>query len=161
MDDQRYPTATRDDLIRILDASHAETNEAQQAIIAAINAALTTSPEAAVSVLARYILDNGHVHEVMDVTTGQLSTLATHPSDRSADLVAAAIDTWEKAWLDHTDNHIGWTTKDGREKVAASARDAIEAGHDQEYILHAAHSAGVLFRTDLVHFLPKSPGVAK
>lgn len=153
MTEQRYPTATREDLIRILDASHEEVDDATTAIIKAVEVAASGDPDRAVKVIARYVLDNGHVRETTDTTLGRLFTLAD-PDPNNPVGFEQALNTWEAAWGDHVDIYVGMPTKKDDATAAQAIRELIAAGHEQDRILQAAREAGATFSADIGRFLP-------
>lgn len=160
MTEQRYPTATREDLIRILDTSHEEIDAATTAIIKAAEAAASGDPDRAVKVIARYVLDNGHVREATGATLGRLFTLAD-PDPNNPVGFEQALNTWETAWGDNTDNYTGMPTKKDDATAAQAIRELIAAGHEQASILQAARTAGATFSTDIGHHLVRDAQEAK
>lgn len=80
---ERYPTCTRKDFIRLLDAAHEEADAAIAAIIKAVEAAHREGADTAVSILARYVIDNGHVREAAQITDEELSSLVLANPNRS------------------------------------------------------------------------------
>ena len=160
MTDQRYPTATRDDFIRILDASHEEVDAATTAIIQAVEVAATGDPDRAVKVIARYVLDNGHVREATDATIGQLFNLAD-PDPNNPTGFEQALNTWEAAWGDNTDNYTGMPTNEDDTTAAQAIRELIAAGHEQLHILQAARAAGATYSADIAHHLVRDAQEAK
>lgn len=69
---------------------------------------------------------------------------------------AEALHLWRKTW-DAFSEELSWDgySDDDVQKVVQQIDDAIEQGHEQEYILQAAQHAGGTFRTDLDYFLPR------
>lgn len=160
MTEQRYPAATREDLIRILDAAHEETDAATTAIIQAVEVAATGDPDAAVKVIARYVLDNGHIREATDARIGRLFTL-THPTaTRTADF-EQALNTWEVTWGEHAENYTGMPTPQDDATAAQAIRGLIAAGHEQHRILQAARTAGATYSADIAHHLVRDDREAK
>lgn len=160
MTEQRYPTATREDLIRILDASHEEIDAATTAIIKAVETAAIGNESVAIATLARYVLDNGHVREATDTTLGRLFTL-THPTASRRVDFEQALNAWEAAWGDHADNYTGMPTPQDDATAAQAIRELIAAGHEQHRILQAARTAGATYSADIAHHLVRDDREAK
>ena len=160
MTEQRYPTATREDLIRIIDLANSEIDAATTAIIKAVETAATGDPDAAVKVIARYVLDNGHVREATDTTLGRLFTL-TDPDPNNPVGFEQALNTWEAAWEDNLDIYIGAPTPQDDATAAQAIRELIAAGHEQHRILQAARTAGATYSADIAHHLVRDDREAK
>lgn len=162
MTEQRYPTATREDLIRIIDLANSEIDAATTAIIKAVETAATGDPDAAVKVIARYVLDNGHVREATDTTLGRLFTLADpFVTNASASRFEEALNTWEAAWLEDADNYTGTPSTEDDATAAQAIRGLIAAGHEQHRILQAARTAGATYSADIAHHLVRDAQEAK
>lgn len=149
----RYPTCTRNDFIRLLDMAHEEARDTTATIIKAIEAAANEGADAAVAVIAQYVLDNGHILDAAEVTTGKVFTLAAQDRAGNDGRFEEALNLWEAAWEEHHDIHTGPPTTRDNSKAAQAIRDAIGQGHEQARILRAAHYAGATFCTNVVHFL--------
>ncbi|MEY9211535.1 hypothetical protein NI17_009930 [Thermobifida halotolerans] len=66
------------------------------------------------------------------------------------------LQVWEKTWESFAEETSYGNPVDRHfEEVVKQIVNAIEKGHDEEYILQAAHHAGATFRTDLDYFLPR------
>lgn len=160
MTEQRYPTATRDDFIRMLDASREEVDAATDAIIKAVEAAASGNGSVAIAALARYVLDNGHVREATNTTLGRLFTLAD-PDPNNPVEFEQALNAWEAAWGDNADNYTGMPTPQDDATAASSIRDLIAAGHEQLRILQAARTAGATYSAGIAHHLVRDDREAK
>ena len=160
MTEQRYPVATREDLIRIIDLANSEIDAATTAIIQAVEAAATGDPDRAVKVIARYVLDNGHVREATNTTLGRLFTLAD-PDPNNPVGFEQALNTWEATWGDHADNYTGMPTPQDDATAAQAIRELIAAGHEQHRILQAARTAGATYSADIAHHLVRDDREAK
>lgn len=160
MTEQRYPTATRDDFIRMLDASHEEVDAATDAIIQAVEAAASGNGSVAIAALARYVLDNGHVREATDTTLGRLANLAD-PDPNNPVGFEQALNTWEAAWEDNLGIYIGAPTPQDDATAAQAIRELIAAGHEQHRILQAARTAGATYSADIAHHLVRDDREAK
>lgn len=154
MTDHRYPASTRDDLIHLIDTAHEEIDAATAAIIKAVEAAASGNESVAIAVIARYVLDNGHVREATNTTLGRLANLAD-PDPNNPVGFEQALNTWEATWGDHADNHTGMPTTADDATAAKHIRDAIAAGCEQLQILQAARKAGEAFRSDIAYFLTR------
>ena len=147
MTEQRYPVATREDLIRIIDLANSEIDAATTAIIKAVETGN-------LAVIARYVLDNGHVREATDATIGQLFNLADpFVTNASASRFEEALNTWEAAWLEDADNYTGTPSTEDDATAAQAIRGLIAAGHEQHRILQAARTAGATYSADIGHYL--------
>ncbi|MFJ9558240.1 hypothetical protein ACIRPH_30920 [Nocardiopsis sp. NPDC101807] len=150
-----YPGCSRDDLIRLLGTAKNEATETTNTIIAAAEAAASSGPDAAVAIIAQYVLDNGHVLDPAGVTTGRMYTLAAQDRTEHNGRFEEAFNLWENAWEECHDIYTGPPTTNDNNKAATAIREALAKGHEQEYILQAAHHAGAMFRTDIDYFLPR------
>jgi len=67
-----------------------------------------------------------------------------------------ALRLWNATWKEFA-KEVSYDNPVDRhvEEVTKQIDNAIEQGHEQEYILQAAHHAGATFRTDLDYFLPR------
>lgn len=68
-----------------------------------------------------------------------------------------ALQLWQATWEEFgVKSHHGSPTELDTHKATQQIESAIHVGHEQEWILQAAHQAGAMFRTDLDYFLPRS-----
>lgn len=140
---------------RVLDAAQKEADAAIAAIIHATEAATRSNTDQAIAVLARYVLDNGHIREATDTTLGRLTVLTQPDTPRAGDL-EEALNAWEGAWLEYADNYTGIPTRSNEAQATDDIRAAIAAGRPQGDILAAAQTAGTLFRADIAYFLARA-----
>lgn len=140
---------------RVLDAAQKEADAAIAAIIHATEAAIRGNTDQAIAVLARYVLDNGHVREATDTTLGRLTVLTQPDTPRAGDL-EEALNAWEGAWLEYADNYTGVPTRAHEVQATDDIRAAIAAGRRQQGIVVAAATAGTLFRADIAYFLARA-----
>lgn len=149
---QDYPGCSREDLIWLLKMSRQEVEDTTNVIIKATEAAASGDPDRAVKVIARYVLNNGHVREAADVTLGRVANLAG-PVPNNPTGFEQALNTWEAAWGDHADHYTGMPNKQDNTEAAQAIRELIAAGHEQFQILQAARTAGATFSADIARHL--------
>jgi len=150
---QPYAGCSRNDLIYLLGLAKDEATETTNTIIAAAEAAASSGPDAAVAIIAQYVLDNGNVREPTEATDEQLAALTAYPHGPDGRF-KEALNLWRVTWDFTTTGCSSAPSEDDVTTASEVIRTSIRVGIEQEHILQAARDAGEALRSDIAHFLP-------